>query len=224
MRYVRIHKEGRFILASLALILLLVNLYVYKHFPFGILPMLNIVISALLLFFFAYFFRNPPRKVYIDDPSLVVAPADGTIVVVETTDELEYFGDKRIQVSIFMSVFNVHANWYPIKGTVIKSVHHSGRHMAAFLPKSSHENERSTVVLESEGKTQILVRQIAGALARRIVTYAHAGKTCHLNEHLGFIKFGSRVDLFFPIGTEIFVTVGESTTGNETIIARLAED
>lgn len=224
MRYVRIHKEGRFILASLALILLLVNLYVYKHFPFGILPMLNIVISALLLFFFAYFFRNPPRKVYIDDPSLVVAPADGTIVVVETTDELEYFGDKRIQVSIFMSVFNVHANWYPIKGTVIKSVHHSGRHMAAFLPKSSHENERSTVVLESEGKTQILVRQIAGALARRIVTYAHAGKNCHLNEHLGFIKFGSRVDLFFPIGTEIFVQVGESTTGNETIIARLAED
>ena len=224
MRYVRIHKEGRFILASLALILLLVNLYVYKHFPFGILPILNIVISALLLFFFAYFFRNPPRKVYIDDPSLVVAPADGTVVVVEPTDELEYFGDRRIQVSIFMSVFNVHANWYPIKGTVIKSVHHNGRHMAAFLPKSSHENERSTVVLESEGKTQILVRQIAGALARRIVTYAHPGKKCHLNEHLGFIKFGSRVDLFFPIGTEIFVTVGESTTGNETIIARLTED
>ena len=224
MRYVRIHKEGRFILASLALILLLVNLYVYKHFPFGILHILNIVISALLLFFFAYFFRNPPRKVYIDDPSLVVAPADGTVVVVEPTDELEYFGDRRIQVSIFMSVFNVHANWYPIKGTVIKSVHHSGRHMAAFLPKSSHENERSTVVLESEGKTQILVRQIAGALARRIVTYAHPGKKCHLNEHLGFIKFGSRVDLFFPMGTEIFVTVGESTTGNETIIARLTED
>ena len=224
MRYVRIHKEGRFILASLALILLLVNLYVYKHFPFGILPILNIVISALLLFFFAYFFRNPPRKVYIDDPSLVVAPADGTVVVVEPTDELEYFGDRRIQVSIFMSVFNVHANWYPIKGTVIKSVHHSGRHMAAFLPKSSHENERSTVVLESEGKTQILVRQIAGTLARRIVTYAHPGKKCHLNEHLGFIKFGSRVDLFFPMGTEIFVTVGESTTGNETIIARLTED
>jgi len=224
MRYVRIHKEGRFILASLALILLLVNLYVYKHFPFGILPILNIVISALLLFFFAYFFRNPPRKVYIDDPSLVVAPADGTVVVVEPTDELEHFGDQRIQVSIFMSVFNVHANWYPIKGTVIKSLHHSGRHMAAFLPKSSNENERSTVVIESEGNTQILVRQIAGALAPRIVTYAHAGKKCHLNEHLGFIKFGSRVDLFFPIGTEIFVQVGDSTTGNETIIARLTED
>ena len=211
------------ILGSLALILLLLNLYIYTHF-FGVVSVINIIISALLLFFFAYFFRNPPRKLYIDDPSLVVAPADGTIVVVEPTDELEYFGDKRIQVSIFMSVFNVHANWYPVKGTVIKSVHHSGRHMAAFLPKSSTENERSTVVIESEGKTQILVRQIAGALARRIVTYAHTGKKCHLNEHIGFIKFGSRVDLYFPLDTEIFVTVGESTTGNETIIARLNED
>jgi len=223
MRYIKIHKEGRLILGSLALILLLLNLYIYTKFPLGAL-IVNIVISALLLFFFAYFFRNPPRKVYLDDASLVIAPADGTIVVVEPTDELEYFGDKRIQVSIFMSVFNVHANWYPVKGTIIKSVHHSGRHMAAFLPKSSSENERSTVIIESEGKTQILVRQIAGALARRIVTYAHAVKKCHLNEHLGFIKFGSRVDLFFPLDTEIFVHVGESTTGNETIIARLNED
>lgn len=223
MRYIKIHKEGRLILGSLVLLLLLLNLYIYTKFPISAL-IVNIVISAFLLFFFAYFFRNPPRKVYLDDASLVIAPADGTIVVVEPTDELEYFGDRRIQVSIFMSVFNVHANWYPIKGTILKSVHHSGRHMAAFLPKSSSENERSTVVIESEGKTQILVRQIAGALARRIVTYAHAGKNCHLNEHLGFIKFGSRVDLFFPMDTEIFVTVGESTTGNETIIARLNED
>ena len=223
MRYIKIHKEGRLILGSLALILLLLNLYIYTKVPISAL-IVNIVISALLLFFFAYFFRNPPRKVYLDDPSLVIAPADGTIVVVEPTDEMEYFGDRRIQVSIFMSVFNVHANWYPIKGTIIKSVHHSGRHMAAFLPKSSSENERSTVVIESDGKTQILVRQIAGALARRIVTYAHAGKNCHLNEHLGFIKFGSRVDLFLPLDTEIFVQVGETTTGNETIIARLNED
>ena len=223
MRYIKIHKEGRLILGLLALILLLLNLYIYTKFPIGPL-IVNIVISALLLFFFAYFFRNPPRKVYLDDASLVIAPADGTIVVVEPTEESEYFGDRRIQVSIFMSVFNVHANWYPVKGTILKSLHHSGRHMAAFLPKSSNENERSTVVIESEAGTQILVRQIAGALARRIVTYAHPGKKCHLNEHLGFIKFGSRVDIFFPLDTEIFVTVGESTTGNETIIARLNED
>ena len=223
MRYIKIHKEGRLILISLALILLLMNLYIYTKVPIAAL-IINIIISALLLSFFAYFFRNPPRKVYLDDASLVIAPADGTIVVVEPTDEMEYFGDRRIQVSIFMSVFNVHANWYPVKGTILKSVHHSGRHMAAFLPKSSSENERSTVIIESEAGTQILVRQIAGALARRIVTYAHPGKKCHLNEHLGFIKFGSRVDLFFPLDTEIFVAVGESTTGNETIIARLNED
>jgi phosphatidylserine decarboxylase len=223
MRYIKIHKEGRFILGSLLLILFVLNLFIYMKFPLGILAA-NIIISALLLLFFAYFFRNPSRKIYIDDPSLVVAPADGTIVVVEPVEELEYFGDKRLQVSIFMSVFNVHANWYPVKGTVLKSVHHSGRHMAAFLPKSSTENERSTVVIETPMKTQILLRQIAGALARRIVTYAHAGKECHLNEQLGFIKFGSRVDIFFPLDTEIFVQVGDSTTGNETIIARLNED
>ena len=205
------------------MILLLLNLFVYNEFESWVF-IANIVISAFLLFFFFYFFRNPPRKVLIDDHSLVVAPADGTIVVVEPVDELEYFGEKRMQVSIFMSVFNVHANWYPVKGTILKSVHHKGRHIAAFLPKSSTENERSTVVIESIGNTQILVRQIAGALARRIVTYAHAGKKCHLNEHLGFIKFGSRVDLYFPMDTEIFVQVGDSTTGNETIIARLNED
>jgi len=222
MKYIRIHKEGRIILGSLLLILLLLNLFIYIKFKIIVLA-INIVISALLLFFFAYFFRNPKRKVVIDDASLVVAPADGTVVVVEPIDENEYFGDKRIQVSIFMSVFNVHANWVPVKGTVIKSIHHNGRHMAAFLPKSSTENERSTVVIETEYKTQILLRQIAGALARRIVTYAHAGKECHINEHIGFIKFGSRVDIFFPLDTQIFVQVGESTVGNETIIARLNE-
>ena len=145
-------------------------------------------------------------------------------VMVFVGDEFEYFGDKRIQVSIFMSLFNVHANWYPVAGKVIKTAHHSGRHMAAYLPKSSTENERSTIVIETPSKTQILVRQIAGALARRIVTYAHVGKTCHLNEHIGFIKFGSRVDIFLPLDAEIFVEIGESTTGNETIIARLNED
>lgn len=222
MRYIRIHKEGRIIIGSLMLILLLLNLFIYVQFQ-SIVLIVNIVVSAVLLFFFAYFFRNPRRHVVIDDPSLVVAPADGTIVVIEPTEENEYFGDQRIQVSIFMSVFNVHANWVPVKGKVLKSIHHDGRHMAAFLPKSSTENERSTVVIETQFGTRILLRQIAGALARRIVTYAHAGKECHINEHIGFIKFGSRVDMYFPLGTEIFVQVGESTVGNETIIARLNE-
>jgi phosphatidylserine decarboxylase len=222
MRYIRIHKEGRLILLSLLFILFVLNLYIYFRFPhFAIAA--TTTLSAMVFVFFAYFFRNPRRVVEIDDPGLVVAPADGTIVVVEETSENEYFGDKRLQVSIFMSVFNVHANWYPVGGKVLKAVHHDGRHIGAYLPKSSHENERSTIVIETPAKTQILVRQIAGALARRIVTYAHAGKPCHLNEHLGFIKFGSRVDLYLPLDSEIFVQVGDKTTGNETIIARLNE-
>lgn len=222
MRYIKIHKEGRLILISLLFVLFVINLFIYLRFPTFPLA-ITTILSAMVLVFFGYFFRNPSRRIKIDDSGLLVAPADGTVVVIEPTDELEYFGDRRIQVSIFMSVFNVHANWYPLQGKVIKAVHHNGRHLAAYLPKSSHENERSTVVIESEAKTQILVRQIAGALARRIVTYAHPGKTCHLNEQLGFIKFGSRVDLFLPLDTEIFVQVGDKTIGNETIIARLNE-
>ena len=222
MRYIKIHKEGRLILLSLLFILFVLTLFIYLRFPHLALAITTSV-SAAVLCFFAYFFRNPTRVVEIDDPGLVVAPADGTIVVVEPTEESEYFGDKRIQVSIFMSVFNVHANWYPVAGTVLKAVHHDGRHIGAYLPKSSHENERSTVVIKTHAGTEILLRQIAGALARRIVTYAHAGKACHLNEHLGFIKFGSRVDLFLPMDTEIFVQTGDKTTGNETIIARLNE-
>ena len=222
MKYIKIHKEGRWIIVGALFLLFVMNMIVYINFPKPILA-INLTISAALMLFVIFFFRNPRRVVEIDDPSLIIAPADGTVVVVEEVEEPEYFGDKRIQVSIFMSVFNVHANWYPVTGNVIKSEHHKGRHMAAYLPKSSTENERSTVVIETPNKTQILVRQIAGALARRIVTYARAGKSCHLNEHLGFIKFGSRVDMFLPLDSEIFVAIGESTSGNETIIARLNE-
>lgn len=222
MKRIKIHKEGYLILMMVTLVIFLINVFVYVKFSNVVLA-INVVISALLLMFVAYFFRNPARIAEIDDPSLVIAPADGTIVVVEPVEETEYFGEKRMQVSIFMSVFNVHANWYPVSGIVRKSIHHKGNHKMAFLPKSSIENERSTVVIETEGKSKVLMRQIAGALARRIVTYAHEGKPCKINEHMGFIKFGSRVDIFLPMDAEIFVTVGEKTTGNETIIARLNE-
>ena len=222
MKRIKIHKEGYLILMMVTLLIFLINVFVYIRFS-GIVLAINVAVSALLLAFVAYFFRNPARMSEIEDPSLVIAPADGTVVVIEPVEETEYFGDKRMQISIFMSPLNVHANWYPISGMVKKALHHKGNHKMAFLPKSSIENERSTVVIESEGKTQILTRQIAGALARRIVTYAHEGKACHINEHMGFIKFGSRVDLFLPMDAEIFVTIGEKTTGNETIIARLNE-
>lgn len=222
MKRIKIHKEGYLILMMVTLLIFLINVFVYIRFS-GVVLAINVAVSALLLAFVAYFFRNPARMSEIEDPSLVIAPADGTVVVIEPVEETEYFGDKRMQISIFMSPLNVHANWYPISGMVKKALHHKGNHKMAFLPKSSIENERSTVVIESEGKTQILTRQIAGALARRIVTYAHEGKACHINEHMGFIKFGSRVDLFLPMDAEIFVTIGEKTTGNETIIARLNE-
>lgn len=222
MRFIKIHREGRQIIAVTLFILLAINVIIYLQFPRPILAV-NIIGSSFLFLLVTFFFRNPSRVVEIDDPSLVVAPADGTVVVIEPTEEHEYFGDKRIQVSIFMSIFNVHANWYPIQGKILKVVHHDGNHRVAYSPKASIDNERSTIVIETPAKTQILVRQIAGALARRIITYAKTGRTCHLNEQIGFIKFGSRVDLFLPMDAEIFVAIGESTTGNETIIARLNE-
>ena len=137
--------------------------------------------------------------------------------------ENEYFHEERLQVSIFMSPFNVHANWYPIEGEILVSTHQKGRHKGAWLPKSSTENERSLVVIETPSKVQIAVRQIAGAMARRIVTYAKAGKHSHRNTHLGFIKLGSRVDMYLPLDTEMFVAVGDKVRGNETILGRLAE-
>jgi phosphatidylserine decarboxylase len=182
---------------------------------------ITLLLSAALLVFVTYFFRNPMRILEVSDPNLLIAPADGRVVVIEPTTENEYFHDQRLQVSIFMSPFNVHANWYPIEGKVLVSEHQDGYHKGAWLPKSSTENERSLVVIETPSKVQIAVRQIAGAMARRIVTYAKAGGQSHRNEHFGFIKFGSRVDMYLPLDTEIFVSVGEQVTGNETIIGRI---
>ena len=124
-------------------------------------------------------------------------------------------------ISIFMNLFNVHANWYPVDGVIKKVSHEDGRYMSAWLPKASTENERSTVVIETPGGVEILTRQIAGAMARRIVTYAEVGEDCYVDEHMGFIKFGSRVDVYLPLGTEVCVEMGQSTTGNQTVIAKL---
>ncbi|MBQ2608346.1 MAG: phosphatidylserine decarboxylase family protein [Paludibacteraceae bacterium] len=223
MKRPRIHREGRGLIVGTVLLLFLINvpiyLFVQPHWVFAI----TLVLTALLLVFVTYFFRNPVRVLEVDDPNFIIAPADGRVVVIEPTDEDEYFHEKKLQVSIFMSPFNVHANWYPIEGTILESSHQKGRHKGAWLPKSSTENERSLVVIEADNKVVIAVRQIAGAMARRIVTYAKAGKRCHRNTHLGFIKLGSRVDMYLPLDTEVFVTVGESVRGNETIIARLAD-
>lgn len=150
-----------------------------------------------------------------------MSSVDGTVVALEEVYESECLHRRVIQLSVFMSVFNVHANWFPVNGKVLLVRHHAGRFMSAYLPKSSTENERSTVLLRAENGQEILVRQIAGAVARRIVTYAEPGEECGIDEHLGFIKFGSRVDIFLPLGTEVFVKIGDKTTGGITTVARL---
>lgn len=218
---IRIHREGRSLIATLTLLIFAINVPMFMYMPTW-LSAITLLLTATLLVFVTYFFRNPTRIVEVSDDNLLIAPADGRIVVVEPTVENEYFHEKRLQVSIFMSPFNVHANWYPIEGTVLVSEHQNGRHQGAWLPKSSTENERSLVVIETALKVQLAVRQIAGAMARRIVTYAKPGHRAQRNEHFGFIKFGSRVDLYLPLDTEIYVKVGEAVTGNETVIGRLA--
>ena len=219
-RHHRIHREGRGIIVTLTFLIFAVNVPIYLYMSNWIFA-ITLLLSAVLLVFVTYFFRNPRRILEVSDPNLLIAPADGRVVVIEPTTENEYFHDQRLQVSIFMSPFNVHANWYPIEGNVLASEHQDGYHKGAWLPKSSTENERSLVVIETPNKVQIAVRQIAGAMARRIVTYAKAGGHSHRNEHFGFIKFGSRVDMYLPLDTEIFVSVGEQVTGNETIIGRI---
>lgn len=224
MKRPRIHREGRNPIIGLVLLLFIINVVVYMSVTSHWALAVSLAITSILLVFVTYFFRSPVRVLEIDDPNFVIAPADGRVVVIEPTEENEYFHEKKLQVSIFMSPFNVHANWYPIEGTILESSHQKGRHKGAWLPKSSTENERSLVVIETPSKIQIVVRQVAGAMARRIVTYAKVGKQCHRNTHLGFIKLGSRVDMYLPLNTEMFVDVGDSVRGNETIIARLQED
>lgn len=221
-----LHKEGKGILLTLLGVLVVINLIIYYCFfessPMGV--KIAAGVSLFLFLFFVNFFRNPNRQFEGFEDGMIVAPADGKVVVIEPTMEDEFLNEKRIQVSIFMSVFNVHANWYPTQGKVVYYTHNDGRFMAANLPKSSTENERSTVVIETPSKTRILVRQIAGALARRIVTYASEGKDCHVNDQLGFIKFGSRVDVFLPLGSEVFVKMKQNVVGNRTLIARLPKN
>ncbi|MBQ9340283.1 MAG: phosphatidylserine decarboxylase family protein [Paludibacteraceae bacterium] len=221
-RRLHIHREGKRFLIVIAFLVFVINVVVYllsPHWAFAVV----LVLSAALLCFITFFFRNPVRVMEVDDPNFIISPCDGKVVVIEPVEEADHFHGKRLQVSIFMSPFNVHANWYPIEGTILRSEHQSGRHMGAWLPKSSTENERSLVVIETPSKAQVMVRQIAGAMARRVVTYAKVGGMSHRNEHLGFIKFGSRVDMYLPLDTDIYVDYGDSVRGNETVIGKLRE-
>lgn len=222
LKKIHIHREGTHTLIGGFLVLLLLNIAVFYGFETKIPFFIVLGISAIVYGIVVNFFRCPIRLFGKDTAKTVVAPADGKVVVVEEVEENEYFHDRRIQVSIFMSLTNVHANWYPVDGMVKLVSHQNGKFMKAWLPKASLDNERSTIVIETPEGVEILVRQIAGAMARRIVTYAIPGDACYIDEHLGFIKFGSRVDVFLPLGTDIKVALGQSTTGNQTVIANLA--
>ena len=217
----KVHREGTGLLLSMFTVLFIVNVSLYYTVSNKFVFYSVFVVSTVLFLIILNFFRSPYRRFPFDSEGLVIAPADGTIVAIEEVSENEYFHDKRIQVSIFMSVFNVHANWFPVNGTVIHVSHQQGRFRAAYLPKSSTENERSTIVIRTDYGVDILTRQIAGVMARRIVTYAKEGEYGEVNEQMGFIKFGSRVDTFLPLGTEILVEMDRKVTGNQTPIARL---
>ncbi len=174
-------------------------------------------VSAVFYLLVLNFFRFPHRVIVLDEHT-ILAPADGKIVVIEETEEPEYFHDRRLQVSIFMNIFNVHINWFPVNGVVRYFQYHKGNFAAAYLPKSSTENERTSIVIECGSGQKILMRQIAGAMAKRIVSYAPVGGEARQDRHAGFIKFGSRVDLFLPLDTNIRVALGEKTKGSQTII------
>ncbi|MEL6866558.1 MAG: phosphatidylserine decarboxylase family protein [Bacteroidota bacterium] len=214
----RIHKEGYKILIGAAIALGVANLLVFWFVP-SWLTMANIV-SVLLFLLVLQFFRNPKREIVVTDDNIVYAPADGKIVVIEEAHESEYFDDKRLQVSIFMSPTNVHVNRNPISGTINYFKYHPGKYLVAWHPKSSTENERTTVVIDN-GEEEILLRQIAGAMAKRIVNYVELGNQVVQGSDMGFIKFGSRVDLFLPLDAKLEVQMNQKVRGNRTVIARL---
>lgn len=223
IKKIRLHHEGNhtLLLAFVLFALLFAACRVWIY-PASIVAFYIIIgVAAVVMGVLINFFRCPIRTFEGEPEGIVVAPADGRVVVIEEVEENEYFHDRRLMVSIFMSLTNVHANWFPVEGIVKKVEHQDGNFHKAWLPKASIENERSTVVIETPDGQEILVRQVAGAMARRIVTYAEEGDHCFIDEHMGFIKFGSRVDTFLPLGTELCVNFGDKTTGNETVLARL---
>ena len=220
IKKVRIHREGDKTLVGCGIIFALVCALAYVLLPpvffYLILAVCIIIYSGIL-----NFFRCPIRRFQGSTDGVVVAPADGKIVVNEEVEENEYFGDRRRMVSIFMSIVNVHANWFPIDGYVTRVEHQDGNYHKAWLPKASEENEMTDIIITTPDGVDVLCRQVAGAMARRIKTYAKEGEDCYIDEHLGFIKFGSRVDVFLPLGTEVLVSMKQSTTGNQTVIAKL---
>lgn len=215
-----IHKEGNkivlLIFAVLVLTIVIINVFLptQTFFHFFIYSA-----SFVFLVFIIRFFRNPARPLQPDE-NLIYSPADGKIVVIDEVIENEYFNNKMLQVSVFMSPMNVHKNWYPVSGNISFSKHHPGRFLVAWHPKSSDLNERTSVVVDTKRYGEILIRQVAGAVAQRIICYAKKGQEVKQGEEMGFIKFGSRVDLFLPTSVQIDVSLNQKVKGNRTVIGR----
>ncbi len=216
-----IHKEGynTITLAGLAYVVFNLLSFSFLSYRQPVLAWIIFILTTLLLLFLISFFRLPNRKLTVDE-NCVVAPADGKVVVIEEVSEEEYFKDRRLQVSIFMSPANVHVNRNPIGGEVVYNQYHKGKYLVAWDPKSSTENERQTVVIKNS-KVELLVKQIAGALAKRIVNYLKTGQKVDQSAELGFIKFGSRVDVMLPAGTKVEVQFGQAVKGGVTVLAKL---
>lgn len=216
-----IHHEGTNILILLFIVLAVLNVPVWLFMPPYILPAILSGLSLVVYMFVFNFFRSPRRYYRGERRNAVVSSVDGKVVALERVYEGEYLKSDAIMLSVFMSPLNVHANWFPVDGTVEYVKHHEGRFLSAYLPKASTENERSTVGIRDNDGNRITMRQVAGAMARRIVTYARKGEPASIDEHMGFIKFGSRVDLYLPLDSRILVRLGDITRGGVTKVAEL---
>lgn len=214
-----IHKEGKRTLFYSFLIFLVINLAMFYFFYKYVITYTVLVVSVILYMLMLNFFKKPKRIYKGQLLGSVNAPTDGKVVVIEKIFEKDFLQTECIQVSIFMSIFNAHSNWMPVTGKIIHASHQAGRFMGAYLPKSSHENERSNILIETPDGHVILTRQIAGALARRIVTYVKEGNNYSIGDPLGFIKLGSRMDIFLPLDSEILVELGDEVRANKTFLA-----
>ncbi len=222
LKKIRIHREGTNTLFFSFLLAAAIAVGLWMGFETKIPFWCFVALFGSVWLVVLNFYRCPIRYYNGETEKIVVAPADGRIVVIEEVDEDEYFHDRRLMISIFMSPFNVHANWFPVDGKVLFVKHKDGNYHKAWLPKASEENEHADIMIETPEGEKVLCRQIAGAIARRIVTYAKDNEDCYIDEHLGFIKLGSRVDVFLPVGSEVCVKMGQPTTGDQTMIAKLA--
>ncbi len=219
----KIHKEGKSPLINIFITLLLINAATFYFFYDTLFATVVLVVSLILFALSMNFYRSPEREYKGDLHGLVNSPTDGKIVAIEKVHEKKFFNEERIQVSIFMSFFNAHSNWIPVSGKITHLSHVEGNFHVAYLPKSSSENEHSNIIIETPQHGTILTKQIAGAVARRIVTYVKEGEEVHIGSPLGFIKLGSRMDVYLPIDCELMVNIGDEVRANNTFLAKLVK-